>query len=95
VAPGFNKLLLAAAGIITMAIGWYALACLFYFEKPDLNSTRYQPAKYAGDSPEQRDRTPGRRSSATGAWNLILRGGSGVRAGQGRRQERARPPLPH
>jgi hypothetical protein len=50
IALDHKKLLLAAAGILTMAIGWWVLAWLFYDlargKKPDIASGKYSPADY-------------------------------------------------
>ena len=36
-----RKLLVAAAGILTMSLGWYVLSALFYYKAPDRNEQRY------------------------------------------------------
>lgn len=74
VALGFNKLLLAAAGIVMMSLGWYILASLFYFDKPDLNNSRYNASNWATYPEEDRERLAWeafQRDWRT--WNLILR----------------------
>src|SRR5436190_21107591 len=44
IALDFNKLLLAAAGIVVMAFGWWLLAAIFSYEEPN------DPNKWATDS---------------------------------------------
>jgi hypothetical protein len=36
-----RKLLVAAAGILTMSFGWYVLSACFYYKAPDPNETKY------------------------------------------------------
>src|SRR5207237_10114820 len=45
VAMDLNKLLLAAAGILVMAFGWWLLASLFHTQKPDWDSKDYAPTQ--------------------------------------------------
>src|SRR5438094_5792830 len=41
VALDFNKLVLAAAGIVTMAFGWWLLAALFNYDEPQFDINKY------------------------------------------------------
>lgn len=36
-----RKLLVAAAGILTMSVGWYILSAVFYYKAPDKNAPEY------------------------------------------------------
>src|ERR1700730_13174355 len=56
VAMDLNKLLLAAAGILVMAFGWWLMASLFHYQKPTWSN--YQGlavADVAADTPEKRE----------------------------------------
>src|SRR6266550_4754517 len=41
IALDFNKLVLAAAGIIVMAFGWWLLAILFNYSEPNFDVNKY------------------------------------------------------
>src|SRR5438477_9820872 len=41
IALDFNKLLLAAAGIVVMAFGWWLLAAIFNYDEPDPDKGKY------------------------------------------------------
>src|SRR5438105_2676070 len=41
VALDFNKLVLAAAGIVVMAFGWWLLAALFNYSEPEFDLNKY------------------------------------------------------
>src|SRR5207253_10585409 len=58
VALDLNKLLLAAGGIVVMALSWWLLAIIFYgaSEKPEWGIGKYQPAAYPGDDEAVRSR---------------------------------------
>lgn len=49
-----RKLLTAAAGILVMSLGWYALSTLFYYDRPDEKEAHYSEAaliqKRVGDT---------------------------------------------
>src|SRR5688500_16128574 len=36
-----RKLLVAAAGILAMSLGWYVLSAVFYYKAPDRNAPEY------------------------------------------------------
>src|SRR5437879_6342230 len=44
-----NKLLLAAAGILLMAFGWWLLSVIFHYDKPKPDDPDYQNVKVEGD----------------------------------------------
>ena len=47
VALDFNKLILAAAGILVMAFGWWLLAIIFNYSRPEFNTKDYPPSRYS------------------------------------------------
>ena len=55
VAMGFSKLLLAASGILVMAVGWWLLAVIFYTPRPRPQWPENYPleAYRSADKPEQ------------------------------------------
>jgi hypothetical protein len=59
VAIGFSKLVLAAAGILVMCLGWYALSALaynLYGEKPDLSQAIYSSSEQkSGENEAERE----------------------------------------
>jgi hypothetical protein len=54
VALGLSKLVLAAAGILVMAILWYALANIFYYQPKDFNEFKAGDPR---DAPTEKERT--------------------------------------
>src|SRR6185436_12545043 len=50
VALDFNKLILAAAGIVTMAVGWWLLAILFNYSEPEWEKDQKKYFARAGDT---------------------------------------------
>src|SRR5207248_5840020 len=54
VALDFNKLVLAAAGILVMAFGWWLLAWIFYYGEPVWSAPAYAAGNYAGADEDQR-----------------------------------------
>ena len=45
IALDFNKLILAAAGILVMAIGWWLLANIFNYSRPEFDNKNYPPRR--------------------------------------------------
>src|SRR5438477_7029650 len=56
VALDFNKLVLAAAGIVVMAFGWWLLAVIFYYAPPQKGDKKYAEGNFANvaDSADER-----------------------------------------
>lgn len=54
IAFDFNKLLLAAGGILMMAFGWWVLAIIFNAGKPEWNPSNYPDSNYSGKELEDR-----------------------------------------
>ncbi|MDB5309950.1 MAG: hypothetical protein JWO38_4152 [Gemmataceae bacterium] len=52
-----RKLLVAAAGILTMSLGWYVLSAMFYYKAPDRSAAEYQTT--AIDKDYQDKKKPG------------------------------------
>ncbi|HKB36031.1 MAG TPA: hypothetical protein VKD72_06225 [Gemmataceae bacterium] len=70
VALDFNKLILAAAGILVMALGWWLWAVIFYNSQkmPEWPSKEYQAS---GDSTEAREQAWRNFKSDRKKWNLL------------------------
>jgi hypothetical protein len=51
-----NKLVLAAAGILLMAFGWWLLAIIFNYQKPKFEDFKADLTKYAGDNEAEQKR---------------------------------------
>ena len=72
VALDLNKLLLAAAGILVMACGWWFLAFLFSSgQKPDWEKPQYRNAVTEGDEAERTRASWGKFRTARDRWNLL------------------------
>ncbi|MFL5245781.1 MAG: hypothetical protein ACJ8FY_27220 [Gemmataceae bacterium] len=70
IALDVNKLLLAAAGIVVMALGWWVLASVFYYDKPQYG--KYSSASETGDDSEARNRLAWSKfKTDVGKWTLI------------------------
>src|SRR5438067_1119041 len=68
-----KKLLLAAMGILIMAIGWYLLAVVFFASraKPDWASGDYPPVNYDPDPREGEQRAWNAFKQDRNSWNLL------------------------
>ncbi|MBI1916104.1 MAG: hypothetical protein HYS12_15430 [Planctomycetes bacterium] len=67
VALDFNKLLLAAAGIVCMALGWWLLAVLFHYSRPEWNAKDYA---YTNEA-ESKDQAWRKFKSDRQKWDLM------------------------
>lgn len=71
-----KKLLLAAAGILVMAVGWWLLAVIFYNSqnKPVWSSQDYSPSNFSpkeGTEPERKDTAWKQFKADRDKWNLL------------------------
>jgi hypothetical protein len=77
IALDLNKLLLAAAGIMVMALGWWLLAWIFSISatKPEWKTGKaYNPATYGGLDDEEKEKRAWRDfKSDRKKWNLLHR----------------------
>jgi hypothetical protein len=75
VAMDLNKLLLAAAGILVMAFGWWLLAVIFDGPKPDWKTRRYDISTVddkIADTPEKKQNVAWQRfKEDRERWNLL------------------------
>ena len=55
VALDFNKLILAAAGILVMAFGWWLLAIIFNYDRPEYSDRNYPRGAFAGADDKQKE----------------------------------------